>query len=63
VRSGINLSQFKERLQIDLLTQAASEVERLINQGLLVMKDERLALTDQGVLVSNYVIASILADL
>lgn len=63
MREGINLLQFKESFHIDLPTQAASEIERLSIQGLLAIKDGKLALTDQGVLISNYVIASILAKI
>jgi oxygen-independent coproporphyrinogen-3 oxidase len=63
MREGINLAQFKDSFQIDLLVKAASELTRLSKQELLAINDGKLALTDQGVLVSNYVIASILAEL
>jgi oxygen-independent coproporphyrinogen-3 oxidase len=63
MRSGINLEQFKKFFQIDLQIKAGSEMERLMKQDLLVMKDGNLTLTDQGVLISNYVIASMLANL
>jgi putative oxygen-independent coproporphyrinogen III oxidase len=63
MRSGIDLRKLKENLQIDLKSQAFAELERFINQGLLKMDDGRLALTDRGVLISNYVIAGLLAGL
>jgi len=63
MRSGIDLWQLKENLQIDLKVQAAETVEKFIHQGLLIMQDGRLALTDQGVLVSNSIIAALLAEL
>lgn len=62
-RSGINLDQFQQLFRLDLQTKIGSEIERLINQKMLVVEDGNLALTDAGVLVSNYVIASLLAGL
>jgi oxygen-independent coproporphyrinogen III oxidase len=63
MRSGINLAQFKKTFRIDLLTKVATELERLMNQELLVIRDGNIWLTDKGVLVSNYVITSLLASL
>jgi oxygen-independent coproporphyrinogen-3 oxidase len=63
MRKGIDLAQFQASSQIDLAAQAAAELERLTKQKLLRVQDGRLTLTDQGVLLSNYIIASLLASL
>lgn len=61
MRSGIDLARFKEQFQFDLSARAGERIEVLKGHGLLTCLNEHLALTDQGVLVSNYVISSILA--
>jgi oxygen-independent coproporphyrinogen III oxidase len=63
MRKGIDLAQFQASFQIALADQAADELARLTKQELLRVQDGRLLLTDRGVLLSNYVIASLLAKL
>ncbi len=63
MRSGIDLARFKEQFQFDLSAGAFEQIETLKAHGFLTSLNEHLALTDRGVMVSNYVIASILAGL
>lgn len=63
MRSGIDLNHFKAQFQFDLSVRAAERIEILRESGLLTCLDDHLALTDRGVVVSNYVITSILAGL
>ncbi len=63
MRAGIDLTRFKEQFQFDLAAGIAGQIEMLEKGGLLTCRNDHLALTDRGVMVSNYVISSILAGL
>jgi oxygen-independent coproporphyrinogen III oxidase len=60
LRSGVNLQQFSNQFGINILEKAGTELETLIQQNLLVIRDGYLALSDQAVFISNYVISRLL---
>ncbi len=60
LRAGLDLQAFNAFFHQDLLAKAGAAIERLAEAGLLVCDQNRLALTDAGVLVSNQVLADIL---
>ena len=57
---GISVSEFEKQFRIDLFVQYGKQIERMINQGLVVCEEDRLRLTKDGIDVSNYVFAEIL---
>jgi oxygen-independent coproporphyrinogen-3 oxidase len=63
IRDGINLKQFRERYEIDLMKKARVEVANLFEEKLIDKQDGALFLTKKGVLVSNYVIARLMQAL
>ena len=63
LRSGINLEKLKTKYGVDLLTLAADEVRRFEADGLLRVRDGRMILTDDGILLSNRVIGDLIAKL
>ena len=52
---GISENVFKERFKKSIYDVYSKEIRELIQEKLLVSKDERLYLTDRGVDVSNQV--------
>ncbi len=63
MRDGIDLTKFATETGCDLQSQASTELQRLGQANLVTVVDNRLRLTDQGVFVSNLVIAEILKTL
>lgn len=63
MRSGINLQDFQEQFHIDLAQTAGPQLEKLLAQKLLTIINGRLALTAEGVLISNYIISCLLQNL
>lgn len=63
LRSGVGLSEFKERYGPDLARSLHGPLEYLIGNGWLEMKEGRLRLTDKGVMISNTVIAKLLSEI
>jgi oxygen-independent coproporphyrinogen-3 oxidase len=63
VRRGLDLDWLRERFHLNLLDQAGLEIGQLAAAGLVVIRENRLALTDEGVLVSNQVLAKIMRNL
>lgn len=59
-RDGINLRQYKEAYEIDLMHKARVELASLFAEKVLTKRGEFIALTDKGFMVSNYVISSLL---
>lgn len=57
LRQGIDLRQFLTEYDVDLESRFAVEIERFQSGQFMEIKDGRLALTQEGVLVSNTVIA------
>lgn len=60
MRSGVNLQQFSNQFGINILEKAGTELETLIHQNLLVIREGYLTLSDQAVFISNYVISRLL---
>ncbi|MGE4215273.1 MAG: radical SAM family heme chaperone HemW [Anaerotignaceae bacterium] len=52
---GISISEFKKRFNTDVKDIFKDSVQYLIDQKLLYINEDKLALTDKGVDVSNYV--------
>ena len=63
LRSGLNLKKLKTKYGVDLLTLAADEVRHFEADGLLRVRDGRMILTDDGILLSNRVIGDLIAKL
>jgi oxygen-independent coproporphyrinogen-3 oxidase len=62
-REGINLQQYKDRYKIDIIKKARNELTNLFAAKLIAKQDEHLFLTDQGILLGNYVTAELLRSL
>ncbi|HYP28798.1 MAG TPA: radical SAM family heme chaperone HemW [Blastocatellia bacterium] len=52
---GISLPEFRSRYGLDVVARHGAELERLAEAGLVEVRDERLRLTDAGLLLSNEV--------
>ncbi len=52
---GINLAEFRREFSIDVVSRFGSELERLLEAGLIEIGDDRLRLTPEGMLLSNEV--------
>jgi oxygen-independent coproporphyrinogen-3 oxidase len=63
LRDGINLKQFRERYEIDLMKKARVEVANLFEEKLIDKQEGAIFLTKKGVLISNYVIARLMQAL
>jgi len=60
MRRGINLQQFLETHEIDIMRKARIELANLYEEKLIEKQDEFLFLTDKGIMISNYVISRLL---
>jgi oxygen-independent coproporphyrinogen-3 oxidase len=56
---GIDLCAWRAEFQKDLLEQRGPEIRRLSEGGLLQLREQRLVLTDEGVLVADEVMAAL----
>ncbi len=63
MRDGIDLNKFASETGCDLQSQASTELQQLRQASLITVVNNRLRLTDQGVFVSNLVIAELLKTL
>ncbi len=61
MRAGIDVTEFRKNFRFDLVMKAGNEIKRFLEQDLLVLHDNRLKLTDEGVLVSNEIISKLMA--
>jgi oxygen-independent coproporphyrinogen-3 oxidase len=52
---GLNLVEFRERSGFDLMDSKEETILDLCSKGLLVIENDRLRLTDKGMLFSNEV--------
>jgi coproporphyrinogen III oxidase-like Fe-S oxidoreductase len=59
LRAGLDLQTFKETLGIDDLS-ASDRVVRLLDGGFLGLKEGRVQITAQGLLVANELIVQLL---
>ncbi len=57
---GVSSREFQNAFQVSLKHVYADTIEKLCRQGLLKKKEDRLALTSQGISLSNYVMAEFL---
>jgi oxygen-independent coproporphyrinogen-3 oxidase len=60
---GINLQQYEDRYAIDILKKARNELTNLFSAQLIARQDGHLFLTDQGILLGNYVTTQLLRSL
>ncbi|HPT87769.1 MAG TPA: radical SAM family heme chaperone HemW [Bacillota bacterium] len=63
LRSGIDLGEWKEQYSFDLRPLLEGPLEYLVDEGWVEITDDRLRLTDEGVLISNTVIAKLLSEI
>lgn len=59
---GISIPAFCERFGIEINAVYGDAISRLVKDGLLVTLDDRIALTDYGIDVSNVVLSEFLLD-
>jgi oxygen-independent coproporphyrinogen III oxidase len=62
VREGVPFARFAELHGADLRTVFAEAIARLQAQGLITLDDERVILTERGLLVGNQVFAEFLEE-
>lgn len=62
LEEGIDLADYRARFGRDLLTESADTLAPYRRAGLLREENGRLALTTQGMLLSNTILADLLAD-
>ncbi|WP_408954875.1 radical SAM family heme chaperone HemW [Natroniella sp. ANB-PHB2] len=58
LKSGISLAKFEKRHQISIFDLYQPEVDKLLVQGLIEFKNDRMVLTEQGFLLANQVLAN-----
>ena len=57
---GVNLQEFNERFQIQLMELYGEQINKLIKMGMLTRQGGNLALTEQALFVSNRVIGELI---
>jgi len=57
---GIDLKQFEQDYEVDLLATQGSEIEYLCEQKLLELSDGKLKITRQGIPISNSIIGRLI---
>ncbi|MDD3571265.1 MAG: coproporphyrinogen III oxidase, partial [Lachnospiraceae bacterium] len=55
MNEGISIIEFRKRFNSEVMDIFKDSVEYLVNQKLLYINNDRLALTDKGIDVSNFV--------
>lgn len=60
VLEGISLLEFRKRFDLSLMAVYKTQVEKLLDLGLVKLADERLALTERGIFLGNEVFAEFL---
>lgn len=58
--NGLNLDEFKENFDIDLLKAKEKEIKRMIDRGLLELKDQNLIPTYEGMMVLDTIILELI---
>lgn len=59
---GIDLTELRDRYGADLLHEQGDAVDHLTEDGLIVVRDHHLALTDEGKLLANPITERLLLD-
>ena len=59
---GLVFSEFKERFAYDLPARVINKARLLEKGGLCRVDDDRISLTDKGMLVSNSIISELLGE-
>jgi oxygen-independent coproporphyrinogen-3 oxidase len=52
---GLNLNELALKTRIDLKTLKANELEKLINQGLVVLEQDNILLSNAGKLLADHI--------
>lgn len=60
---GLVFSEFKERFNIDLPESVVKKARQLEKGGLCIVDDNRISLTEKGMLVSNSIISELLGEI
>jgi oxygen-independent coproporphyrinogen-3 oxidase len=60
---GVNLKQYADRHEIDLMKKASRELADLFTAKLIAKQDDYLFLTTKGLMLSNYVISRLMGAL
>jgi len=58
--AGVRLEELAERYGLDLLTSHAKELKMMQEEGLVVLSDGILRLSQSGVPISNSIIATLI---
>ena len=61
LNEGINVSRFKEEYGVDLREEYNTIINKYIDYGYMEMQEDNLRLTDNGILVSNAILAEFIA--
>ncbi|MBI2809338.1 MAG: radical SAM protein [Candidatus Melainabacteria bacterium] len=59
LRSGLDLGEFEKDFGINLLEKFRKQIDKLFDGGFVEVADQRLRITDRGVLVSNSIISEL----
>ena len=62
VMNGVSKQEFLKRFQLELEDVYGQSLETLENEQLLVLENDKIALTKKGIDISNYVFAQFLLD-
>jgi len=60
LREGLDLSFLKHKFGKDLLKERSDVIKDFLKHGFVVIEENRLYLTDDGFLLSNYVISELI---
>lgn len=60
LKDGINLSEYSNLFGVELTTEKKPEVEKLLNMGVIDIKNNRLFATDKGIYVLNRIITELI---
>ena len=60
LKDGINLSEYSNLFGAELTTEKKPEVEKLLNMGVIDIKNNRLFATDKGIYVLNRIITELI---
>lgn len=60
-REGLDLDEFKERFGKEKTLRLKKQAQTLIKRGLLKMEESRISLTESGILLSDFIILSLVS--
>ena len=60
LKDGFSLSEYKDRFGVSFTQGKEKILEKLNSEGLIVLSDDRIALTERGFYLSNSILVEIL---